>query len=66
MGQALEDHMFDTKIDLAEDLRGKVAKLLNERLADAIDLGAQTKHAHSRHAGVLRCCQARMMRPSHA
>jgi starvation-inducible DNA-binding protein len=38
--------MYDTKIDLAEDIRTKVAKLLNERLADAIDLGAQTKHAH--------------------
>jgi starvation-inducible DNA-binding protein len=38
--------MYDTKIDLAADLRTKVVKLLNERLADAIDLGAQTKHAH--------------------
>jgi starvation-inducible DNA-binding protein len=38
--------MYDTKIDLSEGTREKVAKLLNERLADAIDLGAQTKHAH--------------------
>jgi len=38
--------MYDTKLDLAEDTRTKVAKYLNERLADAIDLGAQTKHAH--------------------
>jgi starvation-inducible DNA-binding protein len=38
--------MHDTKNDLAEGTRSRVAKLLNERLADAIDLGAQTKHAH--------------------
>jgi starvation-inducible DNA-binding protein len=38
--------MYDTKLDLAEETRTKVAKYLNERLADAIDLGAQTKHAH--------------------
>lgn len=38
--------MYDTKIDLSEGTRAKVAKYLNERLADAIDLGAQTKHAH--------------------
>ena len=38
--------MYDTKIDLSEEVRTKVAKYLNERLADAIDLGAQTKHAH--------------------
>ncbi len=38
--------MYDTKNDLPERTRTKVAKLLNERLADAIDLGAQTKHAH--------------------
>jgi starvation-inducible DNA-binding protein len=38
--------MYDTKIDLSEGTRKKVARYLNERLADAIDLGAQTKHAH--------------------
>ncbi len=38
--------MYDTKNDLPERTRNKVAKLLNERLADAIDLGTQTKHAH--------------------
>lgn len=38
--------MYDTKIDLSEEIRSKVAKYLNERLSDAIDLGAQTKHAH--------------------
>jgi starvation-inducible DNA-binding protein len=38
--------MYETKNDLPERTRNKVAKLLNERLADAIDLGAQTKQAH--------------------
>jgi starvation-inducible DNA-binding protein len=38
--------MYDTKIDLSEGTRKKVSRYLNERLADAIDLGAQTKHAH--------------------
>jgi starvation-inducible DNA-binding protein len=38
--------MHDTKIDLSTGTREKVTRYLNERLADAIDLGAQTKHAH--------------------
>ncbi|HEV7714354.1 MAG TPA: DNA starvation/stationary phase protection protein Dps [Steroidobacteraceae bacterium] len=38
--------MYDTRNDLPERTRNKVARLLNERLADAIDLGAQTKQAH--------------------
>ena len=38
--------MYDTKNDLAAEVRGKVVELLNRRLADAIDLGAQVKHAH--------------------
>jgi starvation-inducible DNA-binding protein len=38
--------MHDTKNDLSNGTRKKVADYLNERLADAIDLGAQTKHAH--------------------
>ena len=38
--------MYESKIDLPETSRAKVTRLLNERLADAIDLGAQTKHAH--------------------
>lgn len=38
--------MHETKIDLPEGLRTRVVRLLNERLADAIDLGAQSKHAH--------------------
>ncbi len=38
--------MYDTKNDLPVNTRSKVCKLLNERLADAIDLGAQAKQAH--------------------
>ena len=38
--------MFDTRNDLPAGKRSKVITLLNARLADAIDLGAQTKHAH--------------------
>ena len=38
--------MFDTRNDLPPNTRTKVIELLNARLADAIDLGAQTKHAH--------------------
>ena len=38
--------MFDTRNDLPAGTRTKVIELLNVRLADAIDLGAQTKHAH--------------------
>jgi starvation-inducible DNA-binding protein len=38
--------MFETRNDLTLATRSKVVKLLNERLADAIDLGTQVKHAH--------------------
>ena len=38
--------MFDTRNDLPPNTRTKVVELLNARLADAIDLGTQTKHAH--------------------
>jgi starvation-inducible DNA-binding protein len=38
--------MFDTRNDLPANSRTKVIELLNARLADAIDLGTQTKHAH--------------------
>ncbi|SIN68456.1 starvation-inducible DNA-binding protein [Singulisphaera sp. GP187] len=38
--------MFKTKNDLSEAVRTKAIKLLNERLADCIDLQTQTKHAH--------------------
>ncbi len=38
--------MFETRNDLSADTRSQVIRLLNARLADAIDLGMQTKHAH--------------------
>ena len=38
--------MFNTRNDLPAGTRTKIIELLNARLADAIDLGAQTKHAH--------------------
>jgi starvation-inducible DNA-binding protein len=38
--------MFETKNDLPANTRGKAVELLNARLADAIDLGAQAKFAH--------------------
>ena len=38
--------MFDTRNDLPSKTRSKVIELLNARLADAIDLETQTKHAH--------------------
>src|SRR6201984_349540 len=38
--------MFKTKNDLSEAIRTNVVKLLNGRLADAIDLQTQTKQAH--------------------
>lgn len=38
--------MHDTRNDLAVDVRLKVNELLGRRLADAIDLMLQSKHAH--------------------
>jgi starvation-inducible DNA-binding protein len=38
--------MFETRNDLPLATRTRVVKLLNARLADAIDLGTQVKHAH--------------------
>jgi starvation-inducible DNA-binding protein len=38
--------MFDTKNDLPAGKRSKAVTVLNARLADAIDLSLQTKHAH--------------------
>src|ERR1700704_2175325 len=38
--------MYKTKIDLAEKIRRNVILILNNRLADAIDLATQIKQAH--------------------
>lgn len=38
--------MFNTRNDLPPSTRTRAVELLNARLADAVDLGTQTKHAH--------------------
>ena len=38
--------MYKTKIDLSEKIRRNVINILNDRLADAIDLQSQVKQAH--------------------
>src|ERR1700742_968303 len=38
--------MFNTRNDLPLTTRTRAVELLNARLADAVDLGTQTKHAH--------------------
>jgi starvation-inducible DNA-binding protein len=38
--------MYKTKIDLSEKVRRNVTVILNDRLADAIDLQSQVKQAH--------------------
>jgi starvation-inducible DNA-binding protein len=38
--------LYETSNDLPEKVRTQVVELLNERLADAIDLATQTKQAH--------------------
>jgi starvation-inducible DNA-binding protein len=38
--------MHDTRIDLSARTRTKVIATLNQRLADALDMNAQAKHAH--------------------
>ena len=43
---ATKTAMYDTLIDLERPARLPLTQLLNERLADTIDLFNQTKHAH--------------------
>jgi starvation-inducible DNA-binding protein len=38
--------MYKSKIDLPEKVRRNVILILNDRLADAIDLQSQVKQAH--------------------
>jgi starvation-inducible DNA-binding protein len=38
--------MYDTRNDLAAEVRARMVELLNARLADAVDLGTQAKQAH--------------------
>jgi starvation-inducible DNA-binding protein len=42
----LEETMYETRNDLQESSRKGVVQLLNDRLAEAIDLQLQAKHAH--------------------
>ena len=42
----MEELPYQTSNDLPEDVRARVIDLLNQRLADAIDLATQTKQAH--------------------
>lgn len=44
--KTLGDRVFNTRNNLPADARAKLCLLLNQRLADAIDLDTQTKHAH--------------------
>jgi|SRR5579872_66789 len=37
---------FSTSVDIPAEARGRIVDLLNVRLADAIDLKTQAKHAH--------------------
>ena len=39
-------HLFPTRIDLAAEIRTQVIDLLNQQLADSLDLSSQTKQAH--------------------
>lgn len=42
----MKTKLFPTRIDLPEAIRGKVVDLLNQNLADVLDLGLQAKQAH--------------------
>ena len=41
-----QQKLYPSRIDLAEDLRAKVAGILNQTLAATLDLKTQTKQAH--------------------
>ena len=41
-----KEHLFATRNDIPERVRAQIVELLNRRLADAVDLQAQTKAAH--------------------
>ena len=46
MANATEQALYSTKNDIPEDTRVEAIGLLNQRLADCIDLQLQTKQAH--------------------
>jgi starvation-inducible DNA-binding protein len=40
------EKMFHTRNELSEEVRGQMIPLLNQQLADTVDLYSQAKHAH--------------------
>lgn len=42
----MKTKLYPTRNDLSESIRRKVIDLLNQNLADVLDLGLQTKQAH--------------------
>jgi starvation-inducible DNA-binding protein len=46
MNETDNDELYKTKNDIPEDKRKELIKLLNQRLADSIDLQSQMKQAH--------------------
>src|SRR3954453_12394441 len=46
MATATQNKTFRTSVNLKEDTRQEVIAILNDRLADTLDLKLQTKHAH--------------------
>jgi starvation-inducible DNA-binding protein len=41
-----KEKLYNTRIDLSEDIRAKVVEILNQTLAATLDLKTQTKQAH--------------------
>jgi len=46
MPTATANHLFSSSVSLSERTRNEVIAILNDRLADTLDLKLQTKHAH--------------------
>jgi len=46
MPTATTNHLFSSSVSLSERTRNEVIAILNDRLADTLDLKLQTKHAH--------------------
>src|SRR3954462_14270312 len=46
MATATQNKTFRTSVNLKEDTRQEIIQILNDRLADTLDLKLQAKHAH--------------------
>jgi len=46
MPTATANHLFSSSVSLSERTRNEIIAILNDRLADTLDLKLQTKHAH--------------------